>query len=49
MQKMDDRITIRQKLKQTKIGKHIDLIELIAFNEEPRICVVQHLFAAEKD
>jgi hypothetical protein len=45
MQKMDDRyrITIRQKLKQTKIGKHIDPIELVAFNEEPRICVVQHL------
>ncbi|XP_028392200.1 uncharacterized protein LOC114531256 [Dendronephthya gigantea] len=45
MQKMTDRyrITIQQKLKQTKSGKHIDPIELMAFDEDPGLCVVQHL------
>ena len=30
-------------LKQTKAGKHLDPIDLKAFADDPRICIVQHL------
>ena len=45
IQKMDGqyRVTIQQKLKQTKAGKHLDPIDLKAFADDPRICIVQHL------
>jgi hypothetical protein len=37
------RITIHTKLKQTKPGKHLEPIELKAFQEDKSVCVVEHL------
>ena len=37
------RITVHEKLKQTKPGRHLELIELLAFPEDKELCVVQHL------
>ena len=36
------RITVHEKLKQTKPGRHLEPIQLLAFPEE-KSCVVQHL------
>ena len=35
------RVTIQQKLKQTKVGKHIEPIDRKA--DDPGRCIVQHL------
>ena len=45
IQKLNDQfgITIRQKLKQTEVGKQIDPIDLVALPEDLRICVVQRM------
>lgn len=45
IQKLDNqyRVTIQHKLKQTKAGKHLAPLDLMAFPEDPRICIVQHL------
>ncbi len=45
IQKLADgyRITIREKLKQTKPGKHLAPLELLEFREEKKLCVVTHL------
>ena len=42
---MDDRyrISVHEKLKQTKPGRHLEPIELLAFPEDKELCVVQHL------
>lgn len=37
------RISVHEKLKQTKPGRHLEPIELLAFSEDKEICVVQHL------
>lgn len=37
------RITIKDKLKTTKPGKHLKPIDLLSFQEDKRICVVDHL------
>ena len=37
------RVTIQQKFKQTKAGKYLHPIDLKAFADDPRICIVQHL------
>ena len=37
------RITVHEKLKQTKPGRHLTPIELLAFPEDKDLCVVQHL------
>lgn len=37
------RISIREKLKQTKAGKHLEPIELLAFKDDKRLCIVEHL------
>ena len=45
IQDMDDRyrISVREKLKQTKPGRHLDHIELLAYPEDKELHVVQHL------
>ena len=42
---MDDRyrISVHEKLKQTKPGRHLEPIELLVFPEDKELCVVQHL------
>ena len=44
-QDLDDRyrISIQEKLKQTKPGRHLEPIELLVFPEDKELCVVQHL------
>ena len=44
-QDLDDRyrISIQEKLKQTKPGRHLEPIELLVFPEAKELCVVQHL------
>ena len=37
------RITVHEKLKQTKPGRYLEPIELLAFPEDKALCVVQHL------
>ena len=37
------RISVHEKLKQTKPGRHLEPIELLAFPEDKELCVVQHL------
>ena len=37
------RITIQQKLKQTKPGHHLNPIELVEFVEDRKLCIVTHL------
>ena len=37
------RITVHEKLKQTKPGRHLEPIELLAFPEGKNLCVVQRL------
>lgn len=37
------RITIRENLKQTRVGKHLEPIELLRFREDPQLCVIEHL------
>ncbi|KAK2548210.1 hypothetical protein P5673_031677 [Acropora cervicornis] len=37
------RITVHEKLKQTKPGRHLEPIELLAFPADRELCVVQHL------
>ena len=37
------RIIVHEKLKQTKPGRHLEPIELLAFPEDKELCVVQHL------
>ena len=45
IQDLDDQyqISVHGKLKQTKPGRHLDLIELLAFPKDKELCVVQHL------
>ena len=45
IQDLDDRyrISVHEKLKQTKPGRHLEPIELLAFSEDKELCVVQHL------
>ena len=45
IQEMDDRyrITIREKLKQTKPGRHLEPLDLIAYHNDKKLCVVEHL------
>ena len=45
IQDLDDRyrISFHEKLKQTKSGRHLTPIELLAFPEDKELCVVQHL------
>ena len=45
IQDLDDRyrISVHEKLKQTKPGRHLEPIELLAFPEDKELCVVQHL------
>lgn len=42
---MDDRfrISLHEKLKQTKPGRHLEPTELLSFPEDKELCVVQHL------
>ena len=43
-QDLNDRYRIvHEKLRQTKPGRHLDPIELLAFPEDKELCVVQHL------
>ena len=37
------KITMNEKLKQAKSGKHLQPIDLIAFQDDKKICVVEHL------
>ena len=37
------RISVLEKLKQTKSGRHLEPIELLAFPEDKELCVLQHL------
>lgn len=37
------RITVMDKLKQSKPGKHLEPIKLLAFKEDKKLCVVEHL------
>ena len=37
------RIVIQEKLKQTRVGKHLEPIVLIRYNEDPQLCVIRHL------
>ena len=37
------RISVHEKLKQTKPSRHLEPIELLAFPEDKELCVVQHL------
>ena len=37
------RISVHEKLKQTKPGKHLEPVELLAFQEDKELCVAQHL------
>ena len=37
------RISVHEKLKQTKPGRHLEPIELLAFPEDKELCVGQHL------
>jgi hypothetical protein len=37
------RITIMQKVKQSKPGQHLEPIELLEFVEDRKLCVVSHL------
>ena len=37
------RISVYEKLKQTKPGRHLEPIELLAFPEDKELCVLQHL------
>ena len=37
------RISVREKLKQTKPGRRLDAMELLTFPEDKELCVVQHL------
>jgi len=45
IQEMDDRyrITICEKLKQSKPGRHLAPIDLISFQSDKKLCVVEHL------
>lgn len=45
IQKINDcyRVTVQQKLKQTKVGRHLEPIDLLAFAEDSRVCIVLHL------
>ena len=45
IQDLDDRyrISVHEKLKQTKPGRHLEPIELLAFPEDKELCLVQHL------
>ena len=45
VQDLDDqyRISVYETLKQTKPGRHLEPIELLAFPEDKELCVVQHL------
>ena len=45
IQAMDDRyrITICEKLKQTKPGRHLAPIDLLAYHNDKKLCVVEHL------
>ena len=45
IQTLDDRcrISVHEKLKQTKPSRHLEPIELLAFPEDKELCVVQHL------
>ena len=42
---MDDRyrITICEKLKQSKPGRHLAPIDLLSFQSDKKLCVVEHL------
>ena len=37
------RISVHEKLKQTKPGRHLDALEVLAFPEDKELCVVQYL------
>ena len=37
------RISVHEKLKQTKPSRHLEPIELLPFPEDKELCVVQHL------
>ena len=37
------RITICDKLQQTKPGRHFELIDLFAYPNDKKLCVVEHL------
>ena len=37
------RITICDKLKQTKTGRHLELTDLFAYPNDEKLCVVEHL------
>ena len=45
IQEMEDRyrIIVMDKLKQTRPGKHLEPIVLLAFTEDKKLCVVEHL------
>ena len=45
IQDLDDRyrISVHEKLKQTKPGRHLEPIGLLAFPEDKELCLVQHL------
>ena len=45
IQDLDDRfrISLHEKLKQTKPGRHLEPPELLSFPEDKELCVVQHL------
>ena len=45
IQDLDDRfrISLHEKLKQTKPGRHLEPTELLSFPEDKELCVVQHL------
>ena len=45
IQEMDDRyrITICEKLKQSKPGRHLAPIDLLSFQSDKKLCVVEHL------
>ena len=45
IQDLDDRfrISLHEKLKQTKPGRHLEPTELLSFPEDKELCVVQHV------
>ena len=45
IQEMDGRyrITVCDKLKQTKPGRHLEPIDLFAYQNDKKLCVVEHL------
>ena len=45
IQDLDDRfrISLHERLKQTKPGRHLEPTELLSFPEDKELCVVQHL------